>query len=60
MNNLASNMLPQMNMGAASSVANNSISINVYGAQGQNVNELAEIIEERLAENMMRRGAAFG
>lgn len=60
MNNLASNMLPQMNMGAASSVANNSISINVYGAQGQNVSELADIIEERLAENMMRRGAAFG
>ena len=60
MNNLASNMLPQMSMGAASSVANNSISINVYGAQGQNVSELAEIIEERLAENMMRRGAAFG
>ena len=61
MNNLASNMLPQMsNIGTASSVANNTISINVYGAQGQNVNELAEIIEERLAENMMRRGAAFG
>ena len=60
MNNLTSSMLPQMSMGAASSVANNSISINVYGAQGQNVSELAEIIEERLAENMMRRGAAFG
>lgn len=60
MNNLASNMLPQMSMGAASSVATNNININVYGAQGQNVSELAEIIEERLAENMMRRGAAFG
>lgn len=60
MNNLASNMLPQMDMGAASSVANNNININVYGAQGQNVNDLVDVIEERLTENMMRRGAAFG
>lgn len=59
MNNLAAGMLPQMNAGA-STVATNNISINVYGAQGQNVSELADIIEERLAENMMRRGAAFG
>jgi TP901 family phage tail tape measure protein len=59
MNNLAAGMLPQMNAGA-STIATNNISINVYGAQGQNVSELADIIEERLAENMMRRGAAFG
>lgn len=59
MNNLAAGMLPQMNAGN-STVATNNISINVYGAQGQNVSELADIIEERLAENMMRRGAAFG
>ena len=59
MSNLAAGMLPQMNAGA-STIATNNISINVYGAQGQNVSELADIIEERLAENMMRRGAAFG
>lgn len=59
MNNLAAGMLPQMNAGS-STIATNNISINVYGAQGQNVSELADIIEERLAENMMRRGAAFG
>lgn len=59
MNNLAAGMLPQMNAGT-STIATNNISINVYGAQGQNVSELADIIEERLAENMMRRGAAFG
>lgn len=59
MSNLAAGMLPQMNAGA-SMMATNNISINVYGAQGQNVSELADIIEERLAENMMRRGAAFG
>lgn len=59
MSNLAAGMLPQMTAGA-SMMATNNISINVYGAQGQNVSELADIIEERLAENMMRRGAAFG
>lgn len=59
MNNLAAGMLPQMNAGA-STIATNNISINVYGAQGQNVSELADIIEERLAENVMRRGVAFG
>lgn len=38
----------------------NSVNINVYGAQGQNVSELADIIEQRIAENTMRRGVAFG
>lgn len=38
-------------------IANN-ISINVYGAQGQNVSELADIIEQRIAEHTIRRGVA--
>lgn len=46
---------------AGGTVANtNNININVYGAQGQDPSALADIIEERLTENMMRRGAAFG
>lgn len=46
---------------AGGTVANtNNININVYGAQGQDPNALVDIIEERLTENMMRRGAAFG
>ena len=47
--------------GAGTSVANtNNVNINVYGAQGQDPNALVDIIEERLAENMMRRGVALG
>lgn len=59
MNNLASNMVPSMAQIQGASTSN-SIVLNVYGAQGQNVSELADIIEERITENVMRRGAAFG
>lgn len=61
MNNLASNMVPQWgdnNYGASGTV--NTVNITVYGAQGQNVNELAEIIEQKIADNTMRRGIAYG
>ena len=63
MNNMTGNMALQLQNGGSlgTSVANtNNISINVYGAQGQDPNALVDIIEERLTENMMRRGAAFG
>ena len=63
MNNMTGNMALQLQNGGSlgSSVANtNNININVYGAQGQDPNALVDIIEERLTENMMRRGAAFG
>ena len=45
---------------AGNMTANNNISINVYGAQGQDVSELADIIEQRIADNTLRRGVAFG
>lgn len=45
---------------AGNMTANNNISINVYGAQGQDVSELADIIEQRIADNTVRRGVAFG
>lgn len=35
--------------GAAGMASNRSVVINVYGAEGQNVNELAEIISEKIA-----------
>ena len=38
----------------------NEVTINVYGAQGQNIGALADEIEQRIAENVMRRGVAFG
>lgn len=60
MNGLAGSMVPQLQNGANSIANTNNVVINVYGAQGQDPNALVDIIEERLTENMMRRGAAFG
>jgi hypothetical protein len=56
MNGLAQNMVPTtQNMGNMS----NTVNINVYGAQGQNVNELADIIQDRINANVYRNGAVF-
>lgn len=63
MSGLTGSMAAQLQTGAgtANTVANtNNININVYGAQGQDPNALADIIEARLSENILRRGAAFG
>ena len=35
------------------------ITINVYGAEGQNVNDLAEVIADKLEEMTNRKGAAY-
>lgn len=44
------------NAGASSgSFGSKTITINVYGAQGQDINELAEIIEERLSNALYRQ-----
>jgi phage-related protein len=37
----------------------NSVVINVYGAVGQNVNELAEIVSRKINASVNRRGAAW-
>ena len=64
MDTMTKSMVPTM--GGASggnsttSNTNNSVSINVYGAQGQDVNELANIIEQKITDNVVRRGVAFG
>lgn len=61
MDGLAQSMIPQAG-GQFGMVGNstNTFNINVYGAQGQNVSELADVIEQRITENVMRRGVAFG
>lgn len=61
MNNLASTMVPSIDapqLGAGATT--NTFNINVYGAQGQDVSELADILEQRIASNVMRRGVVFG
>lgn len=61
MSNLASTMVPSIDapqLGAGTTT--NTFNINVYGAQGQDVSELADILEQRIASNVMRRGVVFG
>ena len=62
MNGLAGAMVPQNGMigGTMSGATSNTFNINVYGAQGQDVSQLAEVIEQRITDNVMRRGVAFG
>jgi TP901 family phage tail tape measure protein len=60
MNGLTQNMVPQVNSQGMANNSTNTFNINVYGAQGQNVSELADVIEQRITENVMRRGVAFG
>lgn len=36
------------------------MSINVYGAEGQDVTELARIVEDRISDKMLRQRAVFG
>lgn len=44
---------------ARSGGTGNEININVYGAEGQNVNELADIVMDRLEHTVERREAVF-
>lgn len=46
-------------IGEAVSQANNSICINVYAAEGQDVNELAQIVSDKIDANIRRQQRAF-
>lgn len=65
MDNLTKTMVPTMggiNVSGAGGTNNNisnAISINVYGAQGQDVNALAEIIQDKINSAVYNRGAVF-
>ena len=41
------------------SSSQNIINMNIYGAQGQDVNELADIVVDRISTQLVRRKAAF-
>lgn len=48
------------NSGASTSnTSNNNVVVNVYGAAGQDINELAEIIEQKITAATRRREGAF-
>lgn len=63
MNTMSQSMIPTMGGvaagGATTNTTSNSVSINVYGSAGQDVNELAQIIEQKITNNVVRRGVAF-
>ena len=64
MDRMAQAMMPSMGAGSAGMAGattnnTNSVSINVYGSAGQDVNELANIIEQKITNNVVRRGVAF-
>ena len=65
MDNLTKTMVPTMggiNVSGAGGTNNNisnAVSINVYGAQGQDVNALAEIIQDKINSAVYNRGAVF-
>ena len=63
---LASVLVPDAEMAAASmtpttnnTVTNGDIVLNVYGAEGQDVRELARIVEQEITFNINRRSAAY-
>lgn len=58
MSGMAGAMIPQG--GGNVYNGNSSVNLTIYGAPGQDVSELADIIEQRIAENSLRRGVAVG
>ena len=62
MDSMTQSMVPTMGGATTNNTNNtqNSVSLNVYGAQGQDVNELARVIEDKITNNVVRRGVVFG
>lgn len=60
MEQMTRTMVPSL-QGAGASTTNNSntFSVNVYGAPGQNINELADAVQQRLVDLTVRQGVTF-
>lgn len=63
MDSLTKTMVPTMGginaTGGTNNNISNAVSINVYGAQGQDVNQLAEIIQDKINSAVYNKGAVF-
>ena len=62
MNNMAGALVPTTltdSIGQSATTNNNSVNITVYGAQGQDVRELADIIQDRINAQVYNREAVF-
>ena len=58
MNSLAASMRPDMSAGTVMN-GDNTVTINVYGAAGQDVNELAYIVQQRINDQIYNNKAVF-
>lgn len=60
MNNLTTAMVPNMTEARTNNMTNNNnVNITVYGAQGQSVDELVDVIQDRLNAEVYSKGAVF-
>lgn len=59
MANMAKSLVPTNLIDGVGGATTNTVNLTVYGAQGQDVNELADIIQERINSNVYRNGAVF-
>lgn len=62
MTDLTGAMVPSTltdSMSSGATTNNNSVNITVYGAQGQDVNELADIIQDKINAQVYSKGAVF-
>ncbi len=60
MNNLTTAMVPNMAEAKTNNMTNNNnVNITVYGAQGQSVDELVDVIQDRLNAEVYSKGAVF-
>ena len=60
MNNLTTAMVPNMAEAKTNNTTNNNnVNITVYGAQGQSVDELVDVIQDRLNAEVYSKGAVF-
>lgn len=60
MSGMASTLVPSAGqLSAGSSSVSNTVTINVYGAQGQDVSELADIIQDRINQAVYSQEAVF-
>jgi phage-related minor tail protein len=57
-NRMAGALVPQT-QAAGSVTTSNTVTVNVYGTPGQDVNALARAVEQRIANGVLRRGAAY-
>lgn len=58
-NSLRNMIESAVNKAAGAGEINNNVYINVYGAEGQDVQELADIIEEKISFNIAKRGTVW-